>query len=87
MTLLNIAIDMIPYNVVTLIVAFAMSWAIIKYQVRETRLDMEKLEKKVDSNKRESDDKNDNLLGKIHEISLTVREIHTILNNLNLKQK
>lgn len=84
---LSIAIDMIPYNIVTLIVAFTASWAIIKYQVKETRSDMEKLEKKVDLNKKEADDKTDKLVGKIHHIDIKVTEIHTILKNLNLSQK
>ncbi len=98
MTLLNVAADVavdiasnvIPYNIVTLLVAFSASFAVIQFKVKDTREDMKALEKKVDNNKKDVDDKFDDeqrrreelrkeLVDRVHDIDKKVTEIHTIL--------
>lgn len=83
-------LDFIPYSVVTSLLAFAASFAVIQYKVNQNTQDMKDLRKVVDENKKESDNKLDDeqlkrerlrseLIERVHDIDKKVTEIHTIL--------
>ena len=90
MLLLNIDLTTIPLNVLSAAIAFISSYAVVRFQIKHLREDLELLRTANSALRKEMEEKfitvdfkrevlKDALLSKIHTIDKKVTEIHTII--------